>query len=282
MGQTTEVAPLHHWHVVGVSARGVAHIKLGSPCQDSHVWRALPGGAVVVAVADGAGSAALSQLGSARAALAAVDWVAELLKGDWPRDDNDWRDMLTAALETAHDSVVGAANKRKVNLRELATTLIVLVATPQLAVAAQVGDGAAIIMNGKSDPIMITTPQVGEYINETIFFTSPDYLKAVQFGLWRGDVTGLGVISDGLQRLALKMPEGTPHPAFFNPLVQFLHESVDLHDAERQLRDFLASDRIRQRADDDLTLVLGALHHLSEAQREPTERARDTEQDASR
>jgi hypothetical protein len=89
----------------------------------------------------------------------------------------------------------------------------------------------------------------------------------VQFGLWRGDVTGLGVISDGLQRLALKMPEGTPHPAFFNPLVQFLHESVDLHDAERQLRDFLASDRNRQRADDDLTLVLGALHHLSEAQR---------------
>jgi hypothetical protein len=219
-----------------------------------------------VAVADGAGSAALSQLGSARAALAVVEWVTELMKGAWPRNDTDWRDMLTAALETAHESVLEAAKKRKVNPRELATTLIVLVATPQLAVAAQVGDGAAIVMNGHEEPVAITAPQSGEFVNETLFFTSPDYLKAAQFGIWRGTVTGLGVISDGLQLLALKMPEAEPHAAFFTPLLQFLHGSEDLHDAEQELRDFMASDRIRQRADDDLTLVLGALHPVHEQQ----------------
>jgi hypothetical protein len=275
MGQSSEAVLRHHWHVVGISARGIAHIKQGMPCQDSHVWQALPGGAVVVAVADGAGSASLSQLGSARAALAAVEWVAELMKGEWPQDDTDWRDMLTAALETAHDSVLVAANKRKVNPRELATTLIVTVATPQLAVAAQVGDGAAIVMNGSSDPVCVTAPQSGEFINETIFFTSPGYLKAVQFGVWRGEVTGLGVISDGLQRLALKMPEAVPHAAFFSPLLQFLYESEDLHRAEQQLRDFLASDRIRQRADDDLTLVLGALHQVRDTNPPPPEQTAD-------
>jgi len=268
MGQT-EVVPRYHWHVVGVSARGVAHIKHGTPCQDSHVWQALPGGGVVVAVADGAGSASLSQLGSARAALAVVEWVSELMKDESPRDDAEWRAMLTAALQTAHESVLEAAKKRKVSPRELATTLIVLVATPQIAAAAQVGDGAAIVMNGNGEPVAITAPQSGEFINETLFFTSPDYLKAAQFGLWRGTVTGLGVISDGLQLLALKMPEAVPHAAFFSPLLQFLHESEDLHDAEQELRDFMASDRIRQRADDDLTLVLGALHQVQPPTAEP-------------
>jgi len=263
MGQTTEVAPKYHWHVVGVSARGGAHFKQGTPCQDSHVWQALPGGAVVVAVADGAGSAALSQLGSARAALAVVEWVAELMQDEWPQTEADWRAMLTAALETAHESVLGAAKKRQVTPRELATTLIVMVATPHLTAAAQVGDGAAIVMNDAEELIAVTAPQSGEFVNETLFFTSPDYLKAVQFGFWRGPVAGLGVISDGLQLLALKMPEAVPHAAFFTPLLQFLHGSEDLHDAEQQLRGFLASDRIRERADDDLTLVLAALHHGS-------------------
>ena len=230
------------------------------PCQDSHVWRELPGGAVVVAVADGAGSAALSQLGSARACLSVVEWITELLRGDWPQDDDDWRDMLTAALETAHESVLGAAQKRKVPPRELATTLIVLVATPELVVAAQVGDGASLVLSGDEQFIAVTAPQVGEFINETLFFTSSDYLKAVQFGLWRGEVAGVGVLSDGLQLLALKMPEAIPHSAFFSPLLQMMQSSADPHDTEQRLRDFLTSDRIRQRADDDLTLVLGALN----------------------
>lgn len=276
MGQSTQVASSHHWHVVGISERGATHIKHGIPCQDSHVWRALPGGAVVVAVADGAGSASLSQLGSARAALAAVEWVAELMQGDWPQRDDEWREMLIAALETAHESVLLSAKKRQVEPRELATTLIMLVATPTMVAAAQVGDGAAVVMNNARQMLAVTAPQSGEFINETRFFTSPDYLKAVQVGIWRGEVAGLGVISDGLQLLALKMPEATPHAAFFSPLLQFLHETDDMHAAERQLREFLASDRIRQRADDDLTLVLGTLQQHPEGEHARGEGSPDT------
>lgn len=255
----TEATTTRQWHMVGLSIRGVAHINHDMPCQDSHVWRALPGGAVVVAVADGAGSASLSQLGSMRAALAAVEWVTELMQDSWPRSEDEWREMLSAALQTAHESVLEAARRRQVEPRELATTLIVMVATPYGAAAAQVGDGAAIVMNSERDLLAITAPQRGEYINETLFFTSPDYLKSMQFALWQGNVAGLCVISDGLQLLALKMPDSTPHPAFFAPLLQLLEASDDMRDAEAELRNFLGSDRIRQRADDDLTLVLGTL-----------------------
>lgn len=215
----------------------------------------------MVAVADGAGSASLSQIGSARAALASVDWVSELMAEQPPDTDLEWREMLLAAMQTAHESVLAAAAKRKVVPRELATTLIVVVATPNLVAAAQVGDGAAVVMTDAQNLITITSPQSGEYINETTFFTSPNYLDVVQFGLWRGQVKGTAALSDGLQLLALRMPEATPHPAFFAPLFRLVADSEDIWDAQEQFQRFLRSDRIKQRADDDLTLVMATIHH---------------------
>lgn len=249
-----------HWHVAGVSVRGGSHIKRGQPCQDSHVWRQLPGGALVIAVADGAGTASLSQLGSARAAIAAVEWVAELMRGDWPTTADEWQALLTAALETAHESVLGVARKRQVPPRELATTLILVVVTPEVVAAVQVGDGAAVVTDAANDFYAVTAPQSGEFINETVFFTSPGYLNAAQYGFWEGRSHGIGVFSDGLQLLALRMPGGTPHPAFFTPLFEYMNSTEDIHAMEQQLREMLDSPRIQQRADDDLTLILGVWH----------------------
>ncbi len=63
-------------------------------------------------------------------------------------------------------------------------------------------------------------------------------------------------MSDGLQMLALKMPQGEPHPAFFAPLLQLLDASDAADGAEQQLQRFLQSPPVTQRAEDDLTLVL--------------------------
>ena len=54
------------WQVLGASVPGAGHVRGGQDCQDAHRWRALPGGVLVVAVADGAGSAPRSELGSTR------------------------------------------------------------------------------------------------------------------------------------------------------------------------------------------------------------------------
>jgi hypothetical protein len=251
--------PVDSWRVVGASVRGLSHIKADLPCQDAHVWRDLPGGAIVLAVADGAGSASLSQLGAARAAVAATEWVSELMKQSWPRDDDEWHGLLLATLETAHDAVKVAAKKRKAPPRELASTLIVLVATHNLVAAAQVGDGGAVVLRRDGHLYSLTAPTRGEFVNETIFCTSDNYLKAAQFSVWRGEVAGVAALSDGLQHLALKLPDNAPHAAFFTPLFRLSAESPDPRSAEKQLRDFMQSDRITSRADDDLTLVIGTL-----------------------
>lgn len=251
-----------HWHVAGVSVRGMSHVRRGQPCQDAHFWREFPGGAMAIAVADGAGSASLSQLGAARAAVSSVDWVAELLNGNLPDQDDDWKALLMAALQTAHESVIGVADKRKVTPRDLATTLILSIVTPTIVAVVQVGDGACVVRRDDGELFAVTMPQRGEHINETFFFTAPNYMDAAQFAIWRGPVGGVATFSDGLQMLALKMPEGTPHPAFFTPLFDMVAERENTREVEEDLRIFLQSDRITERADDDLTLVVSTLHQL--------------------
>ncbi len=251
-----------HWHVAGASVCGGSHQKNGQPCQDAHAWRELPGGGLVLAVADGAGSAQLSQIGAARAAISAVDWISELMAEQQPSTDDEWHELLLASIRTAHESVLQAAANRQVSPREMATTLILLVALPGVAVAAQVGDGAAVVMLDAQNLVAITAPQSGEYINETAFFTSPNYLEVVQFGIRRGRVQGIAAFSDGLQLLALHLPEATPHKAFFTPFFTMVSDNEDTWETQQQLQRFLRSDRIKERADDDLTLVVATLHHI--------------------
>jgi hypothetical protein len=71
-------------------------------------------------------------------------------------------------------------------------------------------------------------------------------------------VRHLGVFSDGLQMQALKMPEALAHAQFFNPLFRFTAQTADPAAREQKLAAFLSSSRIRERTDDDATLVVCA------------------------
>jgi len=69
-------------------------------------------------------------------------------------------------------------------------------------------------------------------------------------------VRALAVMSDGLTRLALKLPANEPHPPFFQPLFAFASAADGQAQAEEQLAAFLASERVCARTDDDKSLVI--------------------------
>ena len=75
----------------------------------------------------------------------------------------------------------------------------------------------------------------------------------------QGKPSGGAVFSDGLQLLALKIPEGTPRTPFFDPLLRFASYATDASAADEELRTFLRSPRVTSQTTDDLTLVLFAL-----------------------
>ena len=141
-------------------------------------------------------------------------------------------------------------------LEELATTLILVVATPELVAAAQVGDGATVAGDSKGNIFSVTTPQSGQYINETTFLNSPGALGKAQVKVWRGAVAHVAVFSDGIQMLGLKMPAGTPHTPFFAPLFRFIRDVVDDAEAKNLLESFLRSRRLTDTTHDDRTLLL--------------------------
>ncbi len=260
--------PPQGWRVVGASIQGTSHARTGQPCQDAHCWRILPNGTLVAAVADGAGSASLGEVGAELAATSAVNALAEAganLRLDG--DDEEIRQQLNQAMVEARAAVEAEAGARDVAERELSTTLILLAASPDTVAVAQVGDGAVVagpmVVGQEGDSVAgITAPQFGEYINETVFLTSPEALEVTQVNVWRGRVACGAMFSDGLQLLCLNMPGGKPHAPFFGPLFSFMTELSDapcgIQQGEQQLRSFLMSPRITSSTTDDLTLVLFA------------------------
>jgi serine/threonine protein phosphatase PrpC len=247
-----------HWKVVGASVQGESHRRKGQPCQDAHQWCELPGGILLAAVADGAGSAACAEIGSVLAAAGAIASAKDQLCGQVPAATEEWYFMLQNVFLGAREAVIAGADELEVPLGDLATTLLIAIATPDTLAAGQVGDGAVVARLEDNSFQAVTRPLIveQEYVNETNFLTSPSFAEHTQLLVENAAVSGLALISDGLQMLAMKMPQANPHPAFFAPLLQLAAADVERDRAEEQLRTFLKSPRIADRADDDLTLLL--------------------------
>ncbi|CAA9356738.1 MAG: hypothetical protein AVDCRST_MAG68-4075 [uncultured Gemmatimonadetes bacterium] len=241
------------WRVAASSVRGTRHVGAGLPCQDAHAWCVTPRGSLVAVVADGAGSAPLAEHGARVAADAAL---AHLRAADPDPAADGWEDALRGALHAARAAVEEGARAHGAAPRDLATTLIVILASEAAACAAQVGDGAALARTADGALHPLTAPVRGEYANETVFLSSPGGVEGAQLARVRGALVGIAALTDGLQGLALQGAAGAPHPPFFGPLFHFAAEPLPAAEAQAGLDAFLTGPRVTARTDDDLTLLL--------------------------
>ncbi|MCG9886737.1 MAG: protein phosphatase 2C domain-containing protein [Cyanobacteria bacterium] len=262
------------WRAIAASVAGTGHERRSLPNQDAVAWRSR-GGWLWGAVADGAGSAARSQWGAQRAvetvtAVLGVQVAAALATSRAGSDRPDpepqnslaarLRDGLKTSLALARADLETLARQENIPLRELACTTIAIAAGPNLAIAAQIGDGAAVVADAAGQCHTLTRPQQGEYANETVFLTGDGAIAAIVYGEFQGTLAHVALFSDGLQRLALELPSGDPFGPFFAPLFQFVQASDDPAAAQETLSAFLRSPKVTARTDDDLTLLLGSLH----------------------
>ncbi len=94
------------WRVVGASITGSSHQRFGEPCQDAAGWALGPERSLIVAVADGAGSAKLGGEGARLAISTAIDHLTgrrSLGSGESHEKD------LIAALERARSALASEA-----------------------------------------------------------------------------------------------------------------------------------------------------------------------------
>ncbi len=250
----------NEWNVVGAAVLGTSHIKSGKPCQDAFAYKQLPDGTMLIALSDGAGSAAKAEEGSAQVVQAALDSLERQLTSRSWLFAGDWDSIIRTAFEDARlalEQYVTASETAEIyTLRDYAATLLLVVLTNSWTVGGLVGDCVAVILDNTAELFTLCTPQKGEYANTTNFITQENALDQLDIQIRGQAVQGAAVFSDGLLSLALNISENKPHPPFFKPLFAFTAAIDDEPIAQQLLTEFLTSERINARTDDDKTLVL--------------------------
>ncbi len=253
------------WTVCAASVTGTSHVRSGLPCQDSSSYRVMDG-ILVAAVADGAGSAKMSDVGSALAVETSVKTAETLLQDRHDHSPHSLHEtclkrVVIEAAEAARRELHAEAQRREIEVRQLATTLLLAVHTGGALAAAQIGDGGMVVSDAPGSYSTFITPQRGEYANQTNFLTSPDAMSKldVRAECLSGDAPRIAMFTDGIQNLVLRASDDSPHTPFFDPVFAWMRSQPDAGGASRKLGKFLESPRMTNRADDDLTLLLAAL-----------------------
>ena len=245
------------WRVLARSVVGTSHRRLGTGCQDSCFVHRMSVGdepCLVVACADGAGSASEGAAGAALACEAFCLCARDGLSTGLRIADVDQARML-CWYQQVRDNLAEEAARRALPVRELACTLLTAIVSPRAGVFAQVGDGA-IVLGADHSYRVVTWPVPGEYANETTFITADAFDRAFEFVRWPGRVSELALLTDGLQRLALSYANKSVHAPFFAPMFQALLGAEDPDFLAADLERFLDSPAVNERTDDDKTLVL--------------------------
>ncbi|MGE3193853.1 MAG: PP2C family serine/threonine-protein phosphatase [Microbacteriaceae bacterium] len=174
--------------------RGRGHVEDGTPCQDrtAYLNRA---GIQVLCLADGAGSATRSELG----AQALVDEGCKLLAESFQQviSRNDGAQVKVEIVQRLLRRLVRVAQRRHLEMRDLAATFLAVAVSDSQFIAIHVGDGViGYVKDGELK--VISAPDNDEFANQTTFVTSES--AATTMRLLRGSlsgVTGFVLMSDG-------------------------------------------------------------------------------------
>jgi hypothetical protein len=251
-----------NWRIAAASAIGTSHIKNGQPCQDSVRVRLVqtPNGPVLIsAVSDGAGSAAHSEIGS-RAAVTTATYLIENFLEAGGLVGSIGRDVVLSWLAQIQSAISTFASESGMSTREFACTLLVALIASEDAVFFQIGDGAMVVREeGDEGWSYVFWPQHGEYINSTNFITANDAADVMEFAAVSRRIESFSAFSDGIESLVLHYATKTVHDPFFNNMIAPVHEASaqGLNDKlSDSLLNYLNSERVCSRTDDDKSLVL--------------------------
>ena len=250
------------WLLSAASQRGYSHRRNGTPNQDYYDFRGVgtfSGEVLVLAVADGAGSAPHSASGSRIAASTAVNELTKRVNKNpaCTIKPHLMRSALRRAIKRSRNEIKLHAKREHIEFRELATTLAIAVVNDAMLATAHIGDGVIITRNSDGQYYTVSGPQNGEYANETYFITSgQDPIVSI---IQNPDVSAISLITDGLQPISVVDQTGTPHPGFFDPIFETMATDNDPSRTANRISDFISSERVWLRTMDDVTIIAATL-----------------------
>lgn len=213
----TWCANQYEWQTMAEAVVGLQHRDHQLPCQDAVSCAHHPRTCLVVC--DGAGSAAVSELGAQALAVGMqrllhsleYDWI-DLLDNTATIHEDQTRRMVRLLLRHAKGLLQDLAQLHRRDVRDFRSTLLMLVMGKEHLLWLKVGDGALIIEKIQQhklldehnqpqlQPVLTTLGGLGkgEFANQTTFIDDSLLMSNVQFGVESStDITGVAAMSDG-------------------------------------------------------------------------------------
>ena len=180
------------WRGIAVSREGRRHRATGGVCQDSSVC-VVDGQFALVAIADGAGFSPRSQEGS----KAVIEIVEPYLRSRTPWLNPD--EVTHGLLAECRVELGRVALNIGCDVQDLATTLSFVAISSTHILAGRVGDGVIVAVRDEKPAVLSEpTESEGEFLNETVFVTSPAAEQHMWFDVFEaGEFSSVVLMSDG-------------------------------------------------------------------------------------
>lgn len=259
------------WEIVGCSAIGTKHITGGTPCQDAVCYERISDQIIIGAVSDGMGSARRSDVGSKLAVQTALSQIKSTQCWlNQPKNDEGAREIFQSVLGKVQAALKQKAENEGYSVEDLNCTLLAFIATPEWLAAMQVGDGLIVVRPKDENYRLLFMPDKGEHPNETTPVISSDALEEMQVCVKLDAYEFICVATDGIENISLvKSEKWRPFEGFFEPLEEKVMLSINSRERkQKEIEDYLNSEQINQKTNDDKTLLLCAYSDFTNIQKQ--------------
>ena len=240
------------------SVKGTSHEKTNTPKQDNLSVQCCVVNDVeylISSVADGAGTAKHSDISSNFICRFLNKRMIEWLQTNEISNFN--QDVMYAWIRKFQTIINRFIKIYKLSsIRDFATTILFAALSNKGNIFVQIGDGAISVGNS-AELNCVFHPQKGEYANTTHFATEEKFENNLMFKFVSENIERVAMHTDGIEMISLVNLE-TPSLAFFNPFFDCLVDEPNGYNEElsQELSEFLNSERVNKRTNDDKTLVI--------------------------
>ncbi|AJQ92519.1 PP2C family serine/threonine-protein phosphatase [Gynuella sunshinyii] len=236
------------WQYAAASVTGASHVQQQLPCQDAWQIQQTDSG-IIACVADGAGSAARSEIGS----RTLVDHLCQTLAPQLDQliSHTDGAQMLVDAIDEVRQELSELGP-----IAEFHATLCGLIATAHGQMVFHIGDGVVLGINpGDWQDYVISEPENGEYADMTYFFTLPGWQQHLRIWCPHKPYPLWFLMSDGVSGFATTGTQTAgPQESFLKPVHQYL-STVSSDQGSEALNGTLQDKRAAAISHDDKTLA---------------------------
>ena len=247
------------WKAIGHSCAGTSHHAKGSGCDDVVHFNIVHDiddrEMLVVCVCDGAGSAKYASMAAEFTSGKIIESLTTLGMSGKKIGEKD----ILEIMEDVYQGISIVAGLQETAINEYSCTALGALITARQSVLFQIGDGAIVTREGQQEYRVAWWPMQGEYLNNTNFVVDNPDMNDLKIQITDQRITDLAIFTDGLQMLALSTGTQKPHHPFFSDLFGHLNKAVTPEQVslmQKQLANYLNSDQINSRTDDDKTLFL--------------------------